>query len=628
MCSSPDSLSVDWRTQAETLVGQLFSHLQTDMNALLQRHVSHLQQDCDQALSQHFRRFEEILQQQHPQASDEQKVVRIQETESRSKVDLTEPAPAKSRVPFELPISTLQVAMLKESIAIGKAEAEEAALGAGFMGGGGPAMQASWAILGVVSIFYGLHIIDDSQLGAEGAARIVTSLLSSFGVVTFGCSLVARSYFLYSCCSRAAYLTLVSGFALLSCGYVSWMSVNICLTISRKCSWRADDYVFLEAGESCVPLSLISDLFRLLQGIFSARLSWLMCYRRRDDAAKMFIVIVTTNIPQHLYMLIVNAAMGLPNLFQAVLSSGILAGMLFFLPFLIYVRRSMSRRAWLIVRADAEKYEGQWHDATESHGEVLGDIAALANALNMDIQAHVKDLWISKAAPQRVKTAIADDIKSFNSKVRWLVGQPVQCIPAAVPEMNDCIESPAKTLVQALLALGIQCCGKCLAHQYIDSLPLLFAQAHSLNGHFQNKCADWATGIGEHKYVGVKRQKRAIQKLWRTYNGNVRLLTDLVRSSIICEKLSQILAVLRRIRTDPAVGILRVKNRFDPRFDSSISGGYRNLSLNLIVVDDHTSQACTASHICELQLSWKAFDSLKTDGGHKRYVRFRDMRAE
>merc|ERR1711941_92203 len=113
-----------------------------------------------------------------------------------------------------------------------------------------------------------------------------------------------------------------------------------------------------------------------------------------------------------------------------------------------------------------------------------------------------------------------------------------------------------------------------VVYQFFQSLPLLYAQAFALNEYFQRKCAGWAACVGEHKPVTVKKQGRAIQKLWRTYRGNPRLLTDLVRGSIICDTPVDILAVLRRIYTDPVVGILRIKNRFDPKYDSSLSGGY------------------------------------------------------
>merc|ERR1712113_805116 len=112
-------------------------------------------------------------------------------------------------------------------------------------------------------------------------------------------------------------------------------------------------------------------------------------------------------------------------------------------------------------------------------------------------------------------------------------------------------------------------------------------------------------GFGEHAAVGVKKPCRAIEMLWCTYNGNVRLLTDLVRSSIVCDTPAYLFNVFQRIRADPTVQILRLKNRLHPDYNSALSAGFRNLSLNLVVVDENTRRACTDAHICELQLHLK-----------------------
>ena len=102
------------------------------------------------------------------------------------------------------------------------------------------------------------------------------------------------------------------------------------------------------------------------------------------------------------------------------------------------------------------------------------------------------------------------------------------------------------------------------------------------------------------------------------------MLLDLVRSSVICDTPADVLATLQRIQADPAVTIVRAKNRMDPAYDSSQSGGFRNICLNLVIVDDTTCKASTVvteAFVC-------AIHDRKTEGGHKRFVLFRDMRAE
>eukprot|EP00747_Dinoflagellata_sp_TGD_P001676 gnl/TRDRNA2_/TRDRNA2_102323_c1_seq1.p1 gnl/TRDRNA2_/TRDRNA2_102323_c1~~gnl/TRDRNA2_/TRDRNA2_102323_c1_seq1.p1 ORF type:complete len:318 (-),score=37.78 gnl/TRDRNA2_/TRDRNA2_102323_c1_seq1:164-1117(-) len=317
-------------------------------------------------------------------------------------------------------------------------------------------------------------------------------------------------------------------------------------------------------------------------------------------------MIAAFNIPALLSTLIYNVATGLPNSSHAIIdgTSLILAAMLVI--FMLYKRRSTRRLAWLRVKIDADAYAEQWVDIANSSSKVLSDIAELVRQVKQGIRAHAAEAGI-------IKGSSGKSLSNFNSDVSTDMGVERRRVA---------------NMQEVLLAASLDAGKTGVVCQLFVSLPLLYAQAFAVNEHFQDKCSGWASGLGNHKPASVKKQNRAIQKLWRTYHGNPRLLTDLVRSSIVCDTLTDVLLVLRRVHADPTAGILRVKNRFDPKYDSSLSGGYRNLSLNLIVVDEHTSQACTASHICELQLSLREFDDLKTDGGHRRFVEFRDMRAE
>ena len=253
--------------------------------------------------------------------------------------------------------------------------------------------------------------------------------------------------------------------------------------------------------------------------------------------------------------------------------------------FLLYKRRLTQQQAWSLVRKDADSYDGVWHETAQSHEGVLGDIAMVVRATR-DEQLNDQSLALNERA----------------AHVQHL--RHVLQGPSGRPDANGSLQ------------------------QFLWHLPFLYAQAFVLDTHFQKKRAAWAAGLAEHIHANVKRPTRAIEKLWRTYHGNARLLTDLVRGSIVCNTPSDILVVLQRIRADPAVEILRVKNRLTTTYSSSQSGGHRNLSLNLIVVDEITCEACTDSHICELQLQLRAMYGLKTDGGHRRFVSYRDRRAE
>ena len=101
-----------------------------------------------------------------------------------------------------------------------------------------------------------------------------------------------------------------------------------------------------------------------------------------------------------------------------------------------------------------------------------------------------------------------------------------------------------------------------------------------------------------------------------------------MRASITCDTPTELLAALQKILADPSVGVLRLKNRLSETYNGSASGGFRNLSLNLIIADDDTRCTCTDTHIAEIQLDLTPIAEVKTLGGHKRYVKFRDGRAE
>jgi hypothetical protein len=67
----------------------------------------------------------------------------------------------------------------------------------------------------------------------------------------------------------------------------------------------------------------------------------------------------------------------------------------------------------------------------------------------------------------------------------------------------------------------------------IGDLPVLLAQAETINAHFQGYVHAWANGLAASPHTcAVKRWKRAIEKLFRSYQGDGTKLIDLVRSSV------------------------------------------------------------------------------------------------
>ena len=106
------------------------------------------------------------------------------------------------------------------------------------------------------------------------------------------------------------------------------------------------------------------------------------------------------------------------------------------------------------------------------------------------------------------------------------------------------------------------------------------------------------------------------------------MIIDLVRSAITFETVAELHKCLQAIAADPTVCILGLKNRFALDYDSAQSAGYRNLALNIVVVDRFSMLQGVERHVCELQLGLKAFDDLKNEHGHQLYVQWRDARAD
>lgn len=157
-------------------------------------------------------------------------------------------------------------------------------------------------------------------------------------------------------------------------------------------------------------------------------------------------------------------------------------------------------------------------------------------------------------------------------------------------------------------------------------------KAGELNDHFQEKLKYWAGEAGgslPSSDLPVKRRRRAIEKLWRTYGGDAARLIDLCRGAIRLETPADLARCVQLILEDPHCGVLQIKNRLTKKHNPLSSAGYRNVSLSLIIVDEYTMSRGIDAHVCELQLGLGPFEDLKYYlDGHARYVKFRNSRAE
>ena len=79
-----------------------------------------------------------------------------------------------------------------------------------------------------------------------------------------------------------------------------------------------------------------------------------------------------------------------------------------------------------------------------------------------------------------------------------------------------------------------------------------------------------------------------------------------------CKALKDVKAVLEMLGSHAGFEVLLIKNRLMLAFDASVSGGYRDLLLNL--------RCLATGHIVELQITLKGLIDVKAGGGHANYA--------
>lgn len=134
-------------------------------------------------------------------------------------------------------------------------------------------------------------------------------------------------------------------------------------------------------------------------------------------------------------------------------------------------------------------------------------------------------------------------------------------------------------------------------HTSPEFLTLLMKQAYEANASFHkcceeisDKCGD---GVVKTPSKALKRLSRITQKATDKYDQNYSRVLDIVRTTLICDKLDDILKVLENLGKDHSkLQILRIKDRLHPEFDSLPVMGYRDLQL----IVKHLN------HVCEIQV--------------------------
>jgi hypothetical protein len=122
----------------------------------------------------------------------------------------------------------------------------------------------------------------------------------------------------------------------------------------------------------------------------------------------------------------------------------------------------------------------------------------------------------------------------------------------------------------------------------------------------------------------MKSPKRMMQKIFRSYRGRPEYVTDIVRSTIICNTICEVQRVLDYVIKNSVVHT--IKNRFDLNYSGDDTGGYRDMNMQLSFADlDGTA---FQGFVFELQVHFKGILERKHAEGHRRYVVLRNIKGD
>ena len=108
----------------------------------------------------------------------------------------------------------------------------------------------------------------------------------------------------------------------------------------------------------------------------------------------------------------------------------------------------------------------------------------------------------------------------------------------------------------------------------------------------------------------IKSISRAAVKALTKYGGDYSGLTDLVRMKVVCEELAHVRRALEEAATAAGWELVLIKDRMQHAYDPQMSGGYRDILMNL---------RWTNGHVVEVQFHLHKLIAIKSGGGHVRY---------
>ena len=158
-----------------------------------------------------------------------------------------------------------------------------------------------------------------------------------------------------------------------------------------------------------------------------------------------------------------------------------------------------------------------------------------------------------------------------------------------------------------------------------QNLLYLFDLASSSNAWYQQIVSSWAATLHvQHKAAPVKTQRRALQKVERSYKGDASRVLDFVRASVVVDTMAEVKRVLELVLSQAMVH--KIKNRYETCFDGGATGGYRDLNLQISFKE--LQGTVFEGFVFELQIILAAILKVKSNDGHRRYIHCRNLRGD
>jgi hypothetical protein len=149
--------------------------------------------------------------------------------------------------------------------------------------------------------------------------------------------------------------------------------------------------------------------------------------------------------------------------------------------------------------------------------------------------------------------------------------------------------------------------------QKTNNLDELYIQAEAAQQDLSSATNRIAKLVGGEPLIppSLKGRDRTLEKINTEYDGDASRITDLARSSIVCDNPQQIQEALGALKSE--FNVVRLKDRFQAPVN-----GYRDMLINLEMPN---------GHIVEVQLHLRGVLDVKNGVGHQLYEQTRSIRA-